>query len=72
MECKYAEKINIDQSRINNLQPLPLYLDCQNEHYEVDLQGPSTFKQIPYSNWIKKTFNKNELSNINIKRTQSL
>ena len=31
----------------------PLYLDCQNNHYEVDLLGTSTFKPIPYSQWIK-------------------
>ena len=28
-------------------------LDCQNNHYEVDLLGTSTFKPIPYSQWIK-------------------
>ena len=30
-----------------------LYLDCQKNHYEVDLLGESTFKTIPYSSWIK-------------------
>ena len=53
LECKYAVKIDIDQSQINNLQHFPLYLDCQNNHYEVDLLGTSTFKPIPYSQWIK-------------------
>ena len=53
MECKYAVKTDIDQSQINNLQHFPLYLDCQNNHYEVDLLGTSTFKPIPYSHWIK-------------------
>ena len=53
LECKHAVKTDIDQSQINNLQPFPLYLDCQNNHYEVDLLGTSTFKQIPYSQWIK-------------------
>ena len=37
----------------DHLQYLPLYLDCQNNHYEVDLLGTSTFKPIPYSHWIK-------------------
>ena len=30
-----------------------VYLDCRNNHYEVDLLGTSTFKPIPYSSWIK-------------------
>ena len=45
-------KTDIDQPQINNLH-FPLYLDCQNNHYEVDLLGTSTFKPIPYSHWIK-------------------
>ena len=53
LECKYAVKIDLDQSQINDLQHFPLYLDCQNNHYEVDLLGTSTFKPIPYSQWIK-------------------
>ena len=53
LECKYAVKTDIDQSQINNLQHFPLYLDCQINHYEVDLLGTSTFKPIPYSRWIK-------------------
>ena len=53
LECKYAVKTDIDQSQINNLQHFPLYLDCQNNHYEVDLLGTSTFKPIPQSQWIK-------------------
>ena len=53
LECKYAVKTDIDQSQINNLKHFPLYLDCQNNHYEVDLLGTSFFKQIPYSQWIK-------------------
>ena len=28
LECKYAEKTDIDQTKINNLQHFPLYLDC--------------------------------------------
>ena len=52
-ECKYAVKTDIDQSQINNLQHFPFYLDCQNNHYEVDLLGTSPFKPIPYSHWIK-------------------
>ena len=53
IERKYKVKTNIDQSQINNFQHFPLYLDCQNNHYEVDLLGTSTFKPIPYSHWIK-------------------
>ena len=53
LECKYAVKTDIDQSQINNLQHFPLYLDCQNNQFEVDLLGTSTFKSIPYSHWIK-------------------
>ena len=53
LECKYAVKTDIDQPQIKNLQHIPLYLDCQNNHYEVDLLGTSTFKPIPYSQWIK-------------------
>ena len=53
LECKYAVKTDVEQSQINNLQHFPLYLDCQNNHYEVDLLGTSTFKPIPYSQWTK-------------------
>ena len=53
LECKYAVKTNFDQSQINNLHHFPLYLDCQNNHYEVDLLGTSSFKPIPHSQWIK-------------------
>ena len=53
LECKTAVKTNIDQSQINSLQHFPLYLDCQNNHYEVDLLDKSSFKPIPYSNWTK-------------------
>ena len=45
-------KTDIDQSQINNLQHFPLYLDCQNNHYEMDLLDTSTFKPISYSQWI--------------------
>ena len=53
IQCKSAVKTDIDQSEMNSLQQFPLYLDCQNNHYEVDLLGKSTFKPIPYSSWIK-------------------
>ena len=53
LEWKYAVKTDIDQSQINNLQDFPQYLDCQRNHYEVDLLAESTFKPIPYSTWIK-------------------
>ena len=35
LECKYAVKTDIDESQINNLQRFPLYLNCQNNHYEL-------------------------------------
>ena len=35
------------------MHDFPLYLDGQNNHYECDLLGISTFKPIPYSHWIK-------------------
>ena len=57
LECQYALKTDNDQSQINNLQHFPLYLDCQNNHYEVDLLGTSFLKPIPYSQLIKKTLN---------------
>ena len=53
LECKYAVKTDIDQSQINILQNFTIYLDCQKNHYEVDLLGTSTFKPIPNSQWIK-------------------
>ena len=53
LEYKYAVKTDIDQSQINSLQHFPIYLDCQNNHYEVDLIGTSTFKPIPHSQWIE-------------------
>ena len=53
MECKYAIKTDINQSQINSLQNFPLYSGCQNNHYEVDLLGTSTFKPTPYSHWIR-------------------
>ena len=46
LECKYAVKTDVEQSQINNLQHFLLYLDCQNNHYEVDQLGTSTFKPI--------------------------
>ena len=49
---KYAVRTDIDQPQINKLQHFPLYLDCINNHYEVDLLGNSTLKLI-YSSWIK-------------------
>ena len=53
LECKYAVKTDVDHAQISNLQHIPLYLDCQNNHYEVDKLVNSTFKPIPYSSWIK-------------------
>ena len=54
-------KIDIDQSQINNLQQFPLYLDCQNNHYEVDLLSTSKFMTVPYSHWIKNNTQKNRI-----------
>ena len=53
LQCKYEVKTDIDQSQLTNLQQFPLNLDCQNNHYELDLLGKFTFKPIPYSSWIK-------------------
>ena len=36
LECKQAVKTNLNQSQKNYLQHFPLFLDCQNNHYEVD------------------------------------
>ena len=49
LECKYAVKTGFEYVQTNNLQHFPLYLDCQNNHYEVDLLENSTFKPLPYS-----------------------
>ena len=67
LECKYAIKTDINQSQVKNLQHFPLYLDCQNKHYEVDLVSTSTFKPIPYSHWIKIILNKKQSNNNNKK-----
>ena len=69
LECKYAVKTDIDQSQINNLQHFPLYLDCQNNMYEVDLLRTSTFKSIPYSHWIKIILNKKQSNKNHTKKT---
>ena len=53
LECKYAVKTDVDHAETNNLQHVPLYLDCQNNYYEVDLLGNYTFNPIPYSSRIK-------------------
>ena len=50
LECEYAVKTDIDQSQINNLQYFPLYLDCQKNHYEVDLLGTSSLNQFHTQN----------------------
>ena len=49
LECKNAVKTDIEESQMNNLQHFPLYLDCQNNHYEVGLLVSSTFNPFPYS-----------------------
>ena len=58
LQCKYAVKTDGEQSKRNNLSHFPLYLDCQNNHYEVILLGTFTFKPIPYSSRIKNNTTK--------------
>ena len=68
LEYEYAVKTDLDQSQIINLQHFPLYLDCQNNHYEVDLLGTSTFKPIPYSQWIKKNTQQKRIKQHSLKK----
>ena len=72
LDCKYAVKTDVDHAQINNLQHFPLYLDCQNNHYEVNLLGNSTFKPIPYSSWIKTIHKINHSDKKYIGQTYSL
>ena len=72
LQCKYAVKTDIDQSQINILQPFPLCLDCQNNHYEVDLLGKYTFQPIPYSSWIKNNTQQNQSNKYFTKQIYSL
>ena len=65
-------KTDTEQSQIHNLQHFPLYLDCQNNHYEIDLLGTSTFKPTPYSHWIKYNTQQKRLKQQQIKRTNFL
>ena len=37
LECKFAVKSGVDQAQINQLKHFPIYLQCQNYHYEIDL-----------------------------------
>ena len=69
LECKYAVKTDIEQSQKINLQHFPLYLDCQNNHYEVNLLGTSTFKPIPYSQWIKNNTQQKRVKQHSHKKT---
>ena len=41
VERKNAIKTDLENAQIKNLQHFPLYLDCQNTHYEVDFLGNS-------------------------------
>ena len=65
-------KTDIGQSQINDLQLFPLYLDCQNNHYEVDLLGKSSFQPIPYSPWIKNNTQQKLIKQNHIKQNYSL
>ena len=49
LKSNYAVKTDLDNAQMNNLHNFPLYLDCQNNHDEVDLLANSTFKLMPYS-----------------------
>ena len=71
LQCKYAVKTEMEQSHMNTLQNFPLYLDCQNNHYAVDLLGTSTFIPIPYSSWIKTIHSKNHSNKNYIKKIYS-
>ena len=53
LECKYRVKTDHDTTQINTLEHFPLNLDCQRNHYEIELLGKSTLKPIPYSSWTK-------------------
>ena len=72
LECKYAVKTDIDQSQINNLKQFPLYLDCQNNHYEAQLLGTSTFKPIPCLHWKKNNTQQKKIKQQPHKKTLSL
>ena len=54
---KHAVKIDSDTKHKNTLEHFPLYLDCQNNHYEVDLLEKDTINTITNSSWIKITHN---------------
>ena len=53
LECKYAVKIDFDTKQRITLELFPLYLDCQNNLYEVDILDKDVFKPIPSSSLIK-------------------
>ena len=67
MECKYAVKTDIDQSQINNLQ-FPLYLESQNNHYEVDSLVLPRLSQFHIHIGSRILLNKNELKNNHLKK----
>ena len=52
-EYRYAITTDPKTSQINILEHFPLYFDCQNGHYEVDLLRKNTLQPKPYSSWIK-------------------
>ena len=68
LECKYAVKTDIEQSQINNLQHFPLYLDCQNNHYEVDLLEHQLLNNSIFS-MDKNNTQQNEQNNTYLKKT---
>ena len=72
LQCKHEVKPDIDQSQINSLQHFQLYLDCQNNHFEVDLLGKSTYKLITFSSWIKNNTHQNQLNKNYTKQIYSL
>ena len=66
LECQNTLKTDVDHAQINNLQHFPLYLDCKNNHYKIDLFGKSKFKPIPYSSWIKNNTQKKTTQTKNV------
>ena len=62
MDCKYAVKNDLDNTKINHLEPFPLYLDCQDNHYLGNSIGNSTFKPNHTHHGSKTTHNKNHIN----------
>ena len=72
LHCKYAVKTDIDQSQINKLHHFALYLDCQKNHYELDLLGKSTFKTLTNLSWVKNKSQQSQSNKYKKKQIYSL